>query len=94
MYSVSKTCVTYHHIELAKYVNWPLLVSIIGPEQRGPAAMCNLLSIWSENPVPNHFGEEKASIFRLAGALGSGMCLAGTLIGALMRRDSGEAATC
>ena len=93
-YSVSKSYVTHHHIELAKYVNWPLLVSIIGPEQRGPAPTCNLLSIWSEKPVPNHLGDEKASIFRVPGSLESAICLEGTLIGALMRRDSGEVATC
>ena len=94
MQSFSRRFVSHHHIELAKYVKWPLLVSIIGPEQRGPAPRCNLPSIWSEKPVPNHLGDEKASILRPPESLGTVMCLGGTVIGALMTRGNGTLASC
>ena len=80
-----------HHIELAKYVNWPLAVSIIGPEQRGPDPAFILLSIWSEKPVPSHLGDEKASSLRLSEAFGTATGLSGTLIGELVTWEEGNA---
>lgn len=92
--SCHKLILVHHHMELAKYVNWPLAVSIIGPEQRGPAATCILLSIWSEKPVPNHLGDENASSFRLAEAFGTATWRRGTLIGVLVTRGIVELARC
>ena len=75
-------------MEFAKYVNCPLVVSIIGSEQRGPDAEGILASILSEKPVPSHFGDENASSLSTPASVLSACGFRGTEIGSLITRDA------